>query len=158
MGMSLSELKRTLSPAALQSLNIPTKKQGRYKVSHASARTCDGIVFDSAWECQLYGVLKSLVGVEGFTMQVPFELIPAYVSPSGKKVRATHYVADFVVRETGDVIDAKGHETEVFRLKRKMFERVHGKTLYTLKDKGNALKNTLQTRELLTAVGIKNWK
>jgi hypothetical protein len=60
---------------------------------------------------------------------VPFELIPAQVSPSGKRERPTMYLADFVYR-TADGIevveDVKGAVTPEFRLKRKLMLWRHG--------------------------------
>jgi hypothetical protein len=60
---------------------------------------------------------------------VPFVLIPAQVSPSGKKERPTLYLADFVYLDaTGAQVveDVKGAVTPEFRLKRKLMLHVHG--------------------------------
>ncbi len=68
--------------------------------------------------------------------QVPFELIPAQYADGKCIERACKYVADFVYREIPDdptmaarrdtVEDAKGFRDPVYRLKRKLFLKVHG--------------------------------
>lgn len=89
--------------------------------------TIDNIEFDSKKEASYYSELKLLKRanvIKDFELQPKFELIPAYTK-HGKKVRAITYIADFKVTHTDDsieVIDVKGIETEVFKIKKKLFE------------------------------------
>ena len=61
--------------------------------------------------------------IQDLREQVRFELIP---KQDGE--RAAHYVADFVYQKDGSQIveDAKGHRTDMYRLKRKLMLWVHG--------------------------------
>lgn len=95
----------------------------------------DGHKFDSQLEAKFYEYLKQLKKegkISYFDMQVPFEIIPSYTSPTGKKIRATKYIADFVVYHfdgSREVFDPKGQETDVFKIKRKLFELKYGEPL-----------------------------
>ncbi|WP_245643651.1 DUF1064 domain-containing protein [Roseateles chitosanitabidus] len=103
------------------------QKYGNTKVQ------ADGITFDSKAEhrrwCHLR-VLERAGEIRDLRLQVPFELIPAQVSTTGKKQRATVYLADFVYARTKDgkvvVEDVKGAVTPEFRLKRKLMLERHG--------------------------------
>lgn len=88
----------------------------------------DDIQFDSKLESVRYGELKILEKAKIITdlrLQVGFELIPSYVK-NGKKVQGIKYVADFVYydreKEKTVVEDTKGMKTDVFKLKKKLFE------------------------------------
>lgn len=77
----------------------------------------DGIIFDSQLECNYYRYLKE--------MKVEFELQPKFLlqegfKKNGKTHRKIEYIGDFRIGNT--VIDVKGMETPVFKLKRKLFE------------------------------------
>lgn len=92
----------------------------------------DGLRFASEAEAQYYVDLKEKKQkgeITDFQCQVPFTIQEGFISPStGKKVRPIIYVADFTVRENNGeqtVIDVKGRngfQTEVFKLKHKLFE------------------------------------
>lgn len=85
----------------------------------------DGIVFDSQREAERYKELKILEKageINHLELQPSFELQPGFECKS-KKYRPIIYKADFAYTE-GDtyvVEDVKGMETDVFKLKRKMF-------------------------------------
>ena len=102
------------------------QKYGNTKV------TDGGIKFDSKAEHKRWQYLVMLERgkeIRDLRLQVPFELIPAQVSPSGKKERATVYIADFTyLDKKGKLIveDVKGAVTPEFRLKRKLMLHVHG--------------------------------
>lgn len=115
---------------------------GRSNKKYGNQKTfIDGYKFDSQLESKFYEHLKKLVAdgtIKSFDMQVPFEIIPKYTSPSGKTIRATKYVADFVVYNhdgTWEVYDPKGVETDVFKIKRKLFELKYNKHLYCVTHK-----------------------
>lgn len=68
---------------------------------------------------QATGMIKDL------RRQVRFELQPSY-KKNGKTIRAITYVADFVYYDNikGKIIveDSKGYRTDVYKLKKKLFE------------------------------------
>lgn len=87
----------------------------------------DGITFDSKGEANRYCELKLLERageISDLTLQPKYMLQESF--KKGKKThRAITYVADFQYQENGKTIieDYKGMETEVFRIKRKLFEK-----------------------------------
>lgn len=104
------------------------KRKSKY---NAKKVVVDGITFDSKAESQYYLILKQLKKegkIKDFKCQVAYELIPGYRDNTGKKIRNTQYVADFVVmypdgtEEIIDVKGAKGIQTDVFKIKKKLFE------------------------------------
>lgn len=102
------------------------QKYGNQKVTDA------GITFDSKAEhkrWQYLVLLQRAKEIRELRLQVPFELIPAQVSPSGKKERPTVYLADFTYLDKSGALvveDVKGAVTPEFRLKRKLMLHVHG--------------------------------
>lgn len=108
------------------------KKRGRYVVGARERRTCDGIVFDSVWECDAYQVLRDRIGKNNFALQPRFLLQEAFTDVDGKRNQDIEYVADFLIGppRAGNndplgpehlVCDTKGHLTSEYRLKRKLF-------------------------------------
>lgn len=87
----------------------------------------DGIKFDSQKEAEYYCKLKLLKQageIKDFGLQPRYELQPAF-EKNGKKYRAITYIADFVIVNndgTTEVVDVKGVETQVFKIKQKLFE------------------------------------
>ena len=88
----------------------------------------DGIVFDSRAEGRFYEHLLDLMRdgiVESFEMQKPYTLLDKFPHPkTGKTIRAIKYVPDFEVIYTDgrvEVVDIKGMQTDVFRMKCKLF-------------------------------------
>lgn len=93
------------------------KRKSKY---NARKTTVDGIKFDSAKEAEFYGSLKLLLragAIKGFCRQARFSLLQGDEN--------TEYVADFVIFNndgTCRIVDVKGVETDVFKLKMKMFK------------------------------------
>lgn len=93
---------------------------------NAKRVTVDGIVFDSKVEAEYYELLKlekGTGGVKDFDIQPVFELQPKYTH-EGKTIQPIKYIADFTVYNsdgTVEIVDIKGMETPVFKLKAKMF-------------------------------------
>lgn len=88
--------------------------------------TLEGRRFDSTLEARAYVVLKAWEAagaISGLELQSRYEIHSAYVV-AGRKVRKIEYVPDFRFIKDGVqyVVDAKGCETEVFKIKRKLFE------------------------------------
>ena len=97
----------------------------------------DEIKFDSTKEGKRYIELKQKEKqgeISNLRLQVKFELQPSF-KINGKTIRAINYIADFVyeakIIDTEDdefceykkvVEDTKGFRTEVYKLKKKLFE------------------------------------
>lgn len=83
----------------------------------------DGHRFDSKREMLRYIQLTNDNAVTDLRCQVKYELLP-----KTDKYRSVGYVADFVYRRNGVEIveDVKGVETDVFKLKRKLFYYRYG--------------------------------
>ena len=92
--------------------------------------TIDGITFDSKKEAEHYCMLKILKQageIKDFGLQPRYELQPSF-EKNGEKYRAITYIADFVIVNndgTTEVVDIKGVETQVFKIKKKMFEYMY---------------------------------
>ena len=89
----------------------------------------DDIVFDSKFEAEKWNELKTLerIGIiKDLQRQVRFILLDEYVNNKGEKIRPISYIADFVYfdikKKQKIAMDTKGLETEVFRIKKKLFE------------------------------------
>lgn len=89
--------------------------------------TVGGIKFDSKLEARRYQELKLLEEngeIFDLELQPKFELIPSF-KKDGKTYRKTTYIADFAYKDKeGQLIieDTKGYETEVYKIKKKLFE------------------------------------
>jgi len=90
--------------------------------------TVDGIKFDSRKEARRYTELKMMERcglIQNLELQKPFELQPTF-RKKGKTYRAIKYIADFVYydkqREQIVIEDTKGFRTEVYKIKKKLFE------------------------------------
>lgn len=88
----------------------------------------DGIKFDSIKEKDYYIILQASLRcglIKELKRQVPFELIPTY-KMNGKTIRKMQYIADFTYVTTNDnklhIVDTKGFKTDVYKLKKKLFE------------------------------------
>lgn len=88
----------------------------------------DNIKFSSKREADRYCELKILERhghIKNLQLQPKFVILPKY-EINGRKVRAIHYIADFKYEDknTGEVVieDVKGVKTEVYKLKKKLFE------------------------------------
>jgi thymidylate kinase len=84
----------------------------------------DGIKFDSKMEADYFLYLKQQPNVIAFRLQPKFLLQDKFVK-RGITFRKIEYKADFDVLYEGgriETIDIKGAETEVFKIKRKLFE------------------------------------
>lgn len=111
--------------------------------------TIDGITFDSKAEAAYYNYLKILKKsgeIKDFDMQVRFTLMDNFKHPSKPKktVRAINYIPDFVVTEndgTKSVIDVKGMQTQVFKIKAKMFMKRYNMPLILAKRKGQGFEH-----------------
>jgi hypothetical protein len=136
-------LKKIIRYPIPKRMNNPiTSEEEKKKSKYGNKKVViDGIKFDSQKEGKRYLELKQkerLGLIFDLKLQVKFELIPKYTL-NGKTIRAMNYIADFVYRETIKneegtrelkyktiVEDTKGYRTEVYKLKKKMFEYKYG--------------------------------
>lgn len=95
---------------------------------HSKKVIVDGIKFDSLKEAKRYNELKILEKANEITelrLQVKFELQPSF-KKNGKTIRKIEYIADFTYYDNKlnkyIVEDTKGYKTEVYKLKKKLFE------------------------------------
>ena len=110
--------------AALGIIPPPKKKRNKYGAAKVHV---DGIRFDSRAEAEFYESLKLLQRADeiaGFCRQARF------VITESKDGRGAEYVCDFVIFEndgTYRIVDVKGVETDVFKLKKKSFAEKYPK-------------------------------
>lgn len=95
----------------------------------------NGIKFDSKKEMQRYKelvLLKNEGIISSLELQKKFELQPSY-KRNGKTIRSISYIADFYyydnVKRQYVVEDTKGVKTEVYKLKKKLFEYKYNLTI-----------------------------
>lgn len=93
---------------------------------------CDRYKFDSKKEANYYLELKMLQKaglIKDLELQKTFVLQPSF-KLNGKTRRQITYKADFTYISTSDniqhVIDVKGFKTEVYKIKKKLFEYKYG--------------------------------
>lgn len=98
----------------------------------------NGIKFDSIKEKNRYvelRIIERLGLIENLELQKEFELQPAFTL-NNKKIRKISYIADFYYfdKELNDYVveDTKGMRTEVYRIKKKMFEYKYKKEIKEL--------------------------
>lgn len=128
-------------------------RKNPYKVNKYKNKkvTIDGVTFDSKAEGAYYQRLKLLKKsgeVLSFEMQKKYVLIDKFKNPkTNKTVRSMTYYPDFVVQYangTTEVIDVKGKQTQVFKIKAKLFMKRYNIPLLLAKYDGrrNTFKHT----------------
>ena len=100
--------------------------QNKYKNKKTQV---DMYVFDSAREAKRYKELKLLerVGeISNLELQPRFILQDSF-KKNGRTYRKIEYIADFKYIENGRTIveDVKGLQTDVFKIKHKLFEKIY---------------------------------
>ena len=97
---------------------------------HAIKATINDFQFDSLNESRYYIKLlqeKKAGIIKSFEMQQSFLITPSY-KKNGKTIRKMEYLADFVIQYPDGstrVIDVKGVETDVFKMKKKLVEYMY---------------------------------
>jgi len=108
----------------------PKRKKPKQNKYSNKKTTIDGITFDSKKEAHYYLDLKRLKAageIKDFGLQPKYELQPKFTK-NGKTYKPINYYADFIVDHndgTTEIIDiksAKSFKTEVYRIKKKLFE------------------------------------
>lgn len=112
----------------------------RFSKYNAKKVEIDGIKFDSKAEGEYYLHLKQQVTerqILGFERQKRMLLQEGFTVEGVKgKIRPIFYVVDFIVTEndgTLTYIDVKGVETDVFKLKKKLFMKRYNTALLKVK-------------------------
>ncbi len=107
------------------------------------------MVFDSKWEWERYMILVEREAngeISDLQRQVSWELQPAFVRPNGESVKAIHFIVDFKYLDRYFRIfeDAKGMETDVFKMKWKMLKYIFRNdehTLFRLTKRGETIES-----------------
>ena len=108
------------------SAQTPTEKPKKSKYGAVKTEV-DGIMFDSKREASRYQELRLLEQageIATLRLQVPYILFP-----KNEHGRALKYIADFVYNDdTGALVveDAKGHSTDVYKIKRRLMAELKG--------------------------------
>ena len=108
------------------SAQTPTEKPKKSKYGAVKTEV-DGIMFDSKREASRYQELRLLEQageIANLRLQVPYILFP-----KNEHGRALKYIADFVYKDdTGALVveDAKGHSTDVYKIKRRLMAELKG--------------------------------
>lgn len=109
-----------------KSLKKPSKYHNR-KVDYRDPKTGETITFDSEKERDYYLLLKDRERrgeIRDIQRQVSITIQPSFELPSGEKIRAITYKADFAYLDLEDgnthIIDVKGYKTEIYKLKKKL--------------------------------------
>ena len=94
------------------------------------------IRFSSKKEMQRYKDLELLESTDyicNLELQKKFLLQEGYTNAKGKKIRPIYYIADFyyfdLLKDKWVVEDTKGVRTEVYKLKKKLFEYIYNLTI-----------------------------
>lgn len=108
------------------SAQTPTEKPKKSKYGAVKTEV-DGIMFDSKREASRYQELQLLEQAGEITnlrLQVPYILFP-----EDEHGRALKYIADFVYNDNKGALvveDAKGHPTDVYKIKRRLMAELKG--------------------------------
>ena len=115
------------------------KPIGTYLKYHNTKVIYNGIKFDSKKEMQRYKDLELLESTDyicNLELQKKFLLQEGYTNAKGKKIRPIYYIADFYYYDyidnkwvVEDVKASKAYKTEVYKLKKKMFEYKYNLTI-----------------------------
>lgn len=89
-------------------------------------KNIDGHVFASKAEARRYqelSLMEKAGVIRDLRLQPEYELIPKF-KKGNKTYRKTAYIADFEYKENGRTVveDVKGFATDVYKLKKKLFE------------------------------------
>jgi|SRR5690625_4792341 len=121
--------------SAKQYRNMKRRRGSKYRNKKVEI---DGLTFDSKAEARYYSELKirqKAGEILFFRTQPRYRLLDGF-EKDGKKYRAIDYIADFEIHHKDgsiEVVDVKGHITDVFRLKEKLFNKKYPHKLTLVK-------------------------
>lgn len=113
--------------SAKEYLKLSQRKKRSSKYNNHKVEL-DGYVFDSKAEAEYYSQLKlrkRANDIKSFKLQPEYILQSGFVK-DGKKYQPIKYIADFEIHHKDgsiEVVDVKGVQTQVFRLKMRMFHK-----------------------------------
>ena len=120
----------------IKNTNVINGKLCNNSKYHNKKVTYKGIKFDSKKEMQRYKDLELLESTDyicNLELQKKFLLQEGYTNAKGKKIRPIYYIADFyyfdLLKDKWVVEDTKGVRTEVYKLKKKLFEYIYNLTI-----------------------------
>jgi len=129
---AIAQPKNFVSPGPKPEPNVPaSSRPGKHGKYNNVKVVVDGHTFDSGLEARVYGDLKLRERnheIKHLELQPVFLLQDGFKDNTGKKHRAITYIADFMYTDrmgTTWVVDAKGVETETFKLKMKLFLKLY---------------------------------
>lgn len=119
----------------IKNINVINGKLCNKNKYHNKKVVYHGIKFDSKKEALRYVELKWLEKtnqIKELELQKKFELQPSY-KKNGKTIRSINYFADFyyydIIKGKYIVEDTKGLRTEVYKIKKKLFEYKYDMTI-----------------------------
>ena len=120
----------------IKNTNVINGKLCNNSKYHNKKVTYKGIKFDSKKEMQRYKDLELLESTDyicNLELQKKFLLQEGYTNAKGKKIRPIYYITDFyyfeLLKDKWVVEDTKGVKTEVYKLKKKLFEYIYNLTI-----------------------------
>lgn len=148
MGLSSDDIAR-LGPSAKRQLldklgrDAHRSRPAKYGNEKAFRKMPNGQLFrfDSQKELRRYDelmVMQRAGEIKDLRLQVQFTLQESYTTSDGDKIRAMHYIADFVYKrktkpdQNGQIYwletveDVKGVQTDVYKMKKKMMQDKFG--------------------------------
>lgn len=119
--------------------NIIINEKPKTNKYHNKKVIYDGIKFDSKKELQRYKELKLMESnniICKLSLQQRFMLQAGYTNKKGEKIRPIYYIADFFyydrIKDEWVAEDTKGVKTDVYKLKKKLFEYKYNLTINEL--------------------------
>lgn len=119
-----------ISEAEYRALTGTPSKRSKYnnnKPEYYDPDLKETLKFDSNKERDYWLILKDRFKRQEITFlsrQYKIEIQPSFITPSGEKIQAINYIADFTYFDYKDqrihYIDVKGFKTDVYKLKKKL--------------------------------------
>lgn len=130
--MSAAEYRRQVSGSKYLGGTTKDSNPNKY---NAKKVEINGVQWDSKHEARDGAKLQQLASagiISNLQRQVRFVLQEGYRNNQGKAIRPICYIADFVYERDGQkyVQDSKGVRTEVYKIKRKLFEKRYPKYIF----------------------------
>lgn len=124
--MSAAEYRQQISKK--KNLGTQAYRTSNSNKYNAKKVEINGVQWDSKHEARDGVKLQQLASagvISNLQRQVKFVLQEGYRNNQGKAIRPICYIADFVYERDGQkyVQDSKGVRTEVYKIKRKLFEK-----------------------------------
>ncbi|HCP14836.1 MAG TPA: hypothetical protein DIT32_03535 [Peptococcaceae bacterium] len=136
MGINISDLPTAMQKQAMEKYSAQISQTANKSKYHNEPVTEQNIKFSSKKEAKRYRELMQelkIGSIKELKLQHSFTLQEAYTTPSGERIRAIRYDADFTYFENGRFIveDVKSAptRTRVYLLKKKLMQERLGITI-----------------------------